>query len=238
MCFSRVALLLQVSDELARRMGGRGKVRVVDLCCGVGTSTRELRRAFPQADVTGVDASGEMLAMAQFLTNHLAFIRPLFGFSTVSTTVTTKWKERGAQIQRAFRRFVPTPAKFAQANAEDTSIATKSVDLVTIMYAFHEAPKVGRDRMLQEARRILRPNGTLAIVDIATDFEPSWSMLAGEPYILEYQQSIDRQLIESKGFVSVEYQALVPGHVGLWLLRRAPTVLDHANSLEARLLGY
>jgi ubiquinone/menaquinone biosynthesis C-methylase UbiE len=50
------------------------------------------------------------------------------------------------------------------------------------MYAFHEVPREGRDRMIREARRILEPGGTLAIVDIHTDFKPPPSMLLGEPY--------------------------------------------------------
>lgn len=40
----------------------------------------------------------------------------------------------------------------------------------------------GRQRILQEARRLLSPGGVLAVIDIATDYEPSPSMLAGEPY--------------------------------------------------------
>lgn len=49
-------------------------------------------------------------------------------------------------------------------------------------YAFHEAPLNGRQRILEEARRLLSPGGVLAVIDIATDYEPSESMLAGEPY--------------------------------------------------------
>ena len=50
------------------------------------------------------------------------------------------------------------------------------------MYAFHEAPKEGRDRILQEAHRLLEPGGTLAVVDTHSDFKPNMSMLSGEPY--------------------------------------------------------
>jgi ubiquinone/menaquinone biosynthesis C-methylase UbiE len=111
---------------------------------------------------------------------------------------------------------------FMNANAEDTELQPKSFDLVTIMYAFHEAPKAGRQRMLHEARRLLAPGGTLAIVDISEDYTPSESMLAGEPYIIEYQKNIHRQLNSLKGFCQQPvYQTLVPGRAGIWLLKRS-----------------
>lgn len=52
----------------ARRMGipdgGRG-LRLLDLGCGTGASTAALLDAAPEAEITGVDASAEMLAHAQ-----------------------------------------------------------------------------------------------------------------------------------------------------------------------------
>jgi ubiquinone/menaquinone biosynthesis C-methylase UbiE len=107
------------------------------------------------------------------------------------------------------------------ANAEQTELPGQSFDLVTIMYAFHEAPKEGRDRILQEAYRVLQPGGTLAVVDISTDYTPSDTMLAGEPYVLEYQKNIHRQLKSMRGFSKVKYQDIVPNHVGMWILKRS-----------------
>jgi hypothetical protein len=45
-------------------------------------------------------------------------------------------------------------------------------------------------------------------------------MLAGEPYVLEYQENIQLQLARAPGFANCQYQEIVPGHVGLWLLER------------------
>jgi SAM-dependent methyltransferase len=44
-------------------------IRVVDLCCGVGFSTRALRDAFPQTDTTviGVDTSPQMVYLLLLL---------------------------------------------------------------------------------------------------------------------------------------------------------------------------
>lgn len=71
---------------------------------------------------------------------------------------------------------------FSRANAENTQLPSRSFDLVTVMYAFHEAPSHGRQNILKEAHRLLQPGGTLAVIDICTDYTPSKSMLAGEPY--------------------------------------------------------
>jgi len=88
------------------------------------------------------------------------------------------------------------------------------------MYLCHEAPRLGRYKIFREARRLLKAGGTLAIVDISPEYSPSESMLAGEPYVLEYQQSIHVQVQKITGFKDREYKVVVPGHVGLWLSTR------------------
>ena len=87
-------------------------------------------------------------------------------------------------------------------------------------YCFHEAPYWGRSRILQEAQRLLAPGATLAILDISPEYEPSVTMLAGEPYVLEYQKNIHLQLLQARGFRNCRYEQVVQGHVGLWLLDR------------------
>lgn len=58
-------LLAHVSLETARR--------IVDMGCGPGNSTELLAARFPEATVTGVDSSPEMLAAASKRLPHLAF---------------------------------------------------------------------------------------------------------------------------------------------------------------------
>jgi 2-polyprenyl-3-methyl-5-hydroxy-6-metoxy-1,4-benzoquinol methylase len=161
-----------------------------------------------------------MLAMARFLTNHLSFFKPVIAkcYAAVSAGYPSP-KGIGATINQATRSAV----EYARVNAEDTKLPCKSFDLVTIMYAFHEAPMEGREKMLREARRLLNAGGTLAVIDISTDYKPSPSMLLGEPYVLEYQSNIQSQLTNLKGFFRPECKILVPGHVNMWLLKRGPT---------------
>lgn len=76
-------------------------------------------------------------------------------------------------------------------------------------------PKHGRDKILAEARRLLIPGGTLAVVDIYTDFTPPLSILLGEPYEMKYQQNIQKHLRTIEGFrcLNVSYPVtLVCGH--------------------------
>ncbi|KAG7357509.1 methyltransferase domain containing protein [Nitzschia inconspicua] len=104
---------------------------------------------------------------------------------------------------------------FSEENAEQTEFPGQSFQFVTLYCALHEVPKdskEGRDRILRQAYRVLQPGGTLAIVDICMDYTPSDSMLAGEPY----EKNIHRQLSSMKGFSKVQYETIVPKHVGMW----------------------
>jgi SAM-dependent methyltransferase len=171
------------------------------------------------------------VAMAEFITNHIALVKPYFGLSSRRRPVLSEsylaMKRRGY----AMRPPPPSPtnaaattARFALANAEDTQLPDTSFDLVTVMYAFHEAPRLGREKMLREARRLLSPGGILAVVDICTEYAPSLEMLKGEPYVQEYQANIHGQLASIPGFEQPHYQEIVPHHLGMWTLRRTAGV--------------
>jgi ubiquinone/menaquinone biosynthesis C-methylase UbiE len=151
--------------------------------------------------VIGLDTSHQMLQMANVQTRY---------HKAKDTFDSTLHKQEGSQA---------TP-KFIRSNAESTKFEDKTFDLVTIMYLCHEAPKLGRYKIFREARRLLKPGGTLAVVDISPEYSPSATMLAGEPYVLEYQENIHEQIEKIQGFGEREYRVVVPGHVGMWLNTR------------------
>lgn len=157
--------------------------------------------------------------MAEFLTKHLALINAL-----LKRTVTDSYKSMKKKGYALKKVAMFKATRFARSNAEDTKLPEKSFDLVTVMWAFHEAPMKGRDKILMEARRLLAPGGTLAVVDISTDYVPSKTMLKGEPFVQEYQQNIHRQLEHLKGFYGAEYRTIVPNHLGMWTLKRSAIV--------------
>lgn len=205
----------QLAQELST-MVHKQQARVLDLCCGVGISTRALQNAFPDASaVVGMDTSKEMVAMATFLTEHMKLVQPL---------VTNKMLQISELYQQLLRiadkTKLPT-VRFLQGNAESTGLPNQSFDLVTVMWAFHEAPMEGRAKIIQEARRLLSPGGVLAVIDIAAEYVPSESMLKGEPYVQEYQQNIHEQLQRIQGFENSEYRNVIPNHLGMWTLTRS-----------------
>ena len=69
-------------------------------------------------------------------------------------------------------------------------------------------------------QRLLIPGGYAAILDISPSFTPNLSMLAGEPYILEYQANITEQLQQVKGLIFWKTVELVAGQVSLWILKK------------------
>lgn len=182
--------------EVAKRRSRAGlppATQVVDLGCGTGTSTRELKGAFPLAEVVGVDTSEEMLAMAKALT----LMMPTF--PKKSSTV---------------------PAMgFLVANAESTGLETGLFDVVSASFLFHEAPQVGRKRILAEAKRLLKPGGTLVVLDICRDYEPSPMMLVGEPYIKGYLRDFGRD-VRAAGFGKIECAQPIPGRAETWICTR------------------
>ena len=57
------------------------------------------------------------------------------------------------------------------------------------MFATHEMPRLARQKVLQNAKRIAKKK--VIFVDIDPNYKPSETMLMGEPYVLEYQRNID-----------------------------------------------
>jgi ubiquinone/menaquinone biosynthesis C-methylase UbiE len=202
---------------------------VLDFCCGVGMSTRALSGAFKDAEfIVGLDTSPEMISVARLITKYHNVVEILQNFKVRSNFITdlvkmiidiqivmSPWSMQSKESVKNLSHPI-----YARGNAERVKVPEKSFDLVTIMYGFHEIPKSGRYRILREARRLLKGGGILAVVDISEDFVPVASMLAGEPYVLEYQQNIMQQMESIQGFSSRKSVTVVPGHVRLWLLTR------------------
>ena len=193
-----------VANKLSQKMQ-RANVRVLDMCCGVGISTRALRRAFPNSEkVLGLDTSPHMLSMARFISSQLTAFKDFF---------------KNDEHREFFMANCQT-MQYERGNAEETGHEDESFDLITIMYGFHEVPSSGRARIIDEAKRLLTPGGKLAVIDISPDFTPPPSMLAGEPYVLEYQQNIHSQLASFDGLTLESFEAVVSEQVGMWVLHK------------------
>lgn len=79
------------------------------------------------------------------------------------------------------------------AAAEATGLADQSFDLVSACLMFHELPQSAAIAIFREARRLLRPNGYLAIMDMNPQSEVFVKM---PPYVLTLLKSTEPYLDE------------------------------------------
>lgn len=189
-------------------------------------STRALAEAFHDAEfIGGIDTSPEMISMANFIGKYINVLE------AVKNLHSTKMRDHVAlnlvKLAMEVKNSVVSPKhqgtriKYIRGNAERVMAPRGQFDIVTIMYAFHEIPKIARYRILRETRRLLKPGGILAVVDISPqDYTPSPTMLAGEPYVIEYQKNIERQMKSIQGFRDMNCIDVVPEHVTMWVLKR------------------
>jgi ubiquinone/menaquinone biosynthesis C-methylase UbiE len=95
-----------------------------------------------------------------------------------------------AQYQ-AQRRNLAQPITWVHAAAEATGFPDASFDLVSAHLVFHELPQSAAVEILREARRVLRPGGHLAIMDMNPHSEVFAKM---PPYILTLLKSTEPYL--------------------------------------------
>ena len=134
-------------------------------------------------------------------------------------------------VARALTNTLQRRVDFRLVNGEETGLETASQDVAALCFVLHEAPAAGRQALLKEARRILKPGGTLMVLDIAQTYEPSDAMAAGEPYVYGYMKNIRRDL-DSAGFARVEESYLVKDRATLWLCAKDARVPPKNNILS------
>lgn len=200
-----------VREILGRKILGRvsqnkkkdKQLKILDIGCGIGLSTsaiaaeaQNLERSNTTIVLTGIDVSHERIAMAK----------------------ATDIDHTNSYLNECLENFQPTTiTRYMQADAEKIPFRRKYFDLVFIMYVFHETSFRAREKILREAKRVLKPEGILAIVDISRDYEtPSHSSL-GNTYLQEYQQNFKGQLSSLTGMVSLAEGIVVPEHVVLYV---------------------
>lgn len=150
---------------------------ILDIGCSVGMSTFALQTLYPQAQITGVDLSPYFLAIAQYRTQQRQQGQAYAIQPTLSPIPETQ----------------PATPTWLHAPAEATGLPDASFDLVSAHLLFHELPQSAAIEILQEARRLLRPGGHLAIMDMNPRLEVYTKM---PPYILTLLKSTEPYLDE------------------------------------------
>ena len=160
--------------------------KIIDLCCGTGTSTA--------INQLGIDTSEAILSKAK-----------------LSEAKLSKAKLSEAKLSKAtnIKQSLYTHTQFIKGNAENYG-QPQEFDTATLMFAFHEMPNYAHHKIIKNAKRITKH--AIIIVDISPTYSPSPLMLSGEPYLLNYKDTIQNILTHHQ-FSYLEY---IPNHVGLW----------------------
>jgi len=174
--------------------------RVVDLGCSVGVSTQALARWLnARAEANGVLAPTLIGLDLSPEMLSVARVRDLQG-------LVNDWRH---------------------AAAEDTGLATASVDLVSLQFVCHELPQSATRAVLAEAFRLLRPGGVLLMVDQ----DPGSSVLqrlpapvatllkSTEPFIEEYFVLDMPAALQEAGFRNPSIRPCDPRHRVIACLR-------------------
>ncbi|MEB3267923.1 MAG: class I SAM-dependent methyltransferase [Leptolyngbya sp.] len=174
------AKLRQSYHDVLKAQLPESPIAIADLGCGVGMSTTTLQATFPAARVTGVDLSPYFLAVAQYRRDQGA------------TRENPKSKIQNPK----------SPITWHHAAAEDTGLPAASFDLVSACLMFHELPRTAAIAILHEARRLLRPGGHLAIMDM-NPYSDTFAKMP--PFVLTLLKSTEPYLDQ---YFSVDFAAV------------------------------
>ncbi|XP_072087845.1 uncharacterized protein [Arachis hypogaea] len=121
------------------------------------------------------------------------------------------------------KRGVPRkyPIRWIHANSEDTGLPAKSFDIVSISYVFHECPTRAIVNIVNEAFRLLRLGGTLALIDnlpkskILRELSPVLFTLMKrtKPFLDEYYLTDVEETMRKVDFVNIKSLLTYPRHI-------------------------
>lgn len=106
------------------------------------------------------------------------------------------------------------------AAAENMPLADQSFDLISLSLVCHELPQAATHQILQECRRLLRPNGHLAIMDMNPQSQiyakmPPYILTllkSTEPYLDQYFGLDMAKLMGESGFRHISITCNTPRH--------------------------
>ena len=128
-------------------------------------------------------------------------------------------------ISKYLETLNPHDLEFIHANVEDIPFDSETQDLVTAQFLFHEVPKEPSQNILNQVYRVLKPGGTIAILDLDPDrllkklnnnIFRKWGFEVTEPHIKEYYQTDISKLLEEAKFTKIEKKINDPFN-SVWL---------------------
>ncbi|XVF16882.1 hypothetical protein REPUB_Repub10bG0069600 [Reevesia pubescens] len=126
-----------------------------------------------------------------------------------------------AQFKEKKRAPRKNPIRWIHAVGEDTGLPSKSFDLVSFAFVFHECPERAIIGLVAEAFRLLRPGGTIALTDqapkskILQELSPALFTLlrSTEPFLDEYFVTDLEGRLREAGFVNIKTVLTDPRHM-------------------------
>lgn len=179
------AMLRQSYHTLLQQYLSYSPQTILDIGCSVGMSTFALQALYPNAQLTGVDLSPYFLTIAQYRAQQRRMNR-----QQIQHQVQYQVQY---QVQHQERELHVSSPTWLHAAAETTGLSAASFDLVSAHLLFHELPQSAAIEILHEARRLLKPGGYFALMDMNPKSEVYAKM---PPYILTLLKSTEPYLDE------------------------------------------
>ena len=131
----------------------------------------------------------------------------------------------GLRYAAARAKAMETEAHFRQMDASYLKFADGSFDLVFSSMFLHELPAKARAKVLEEARRVLRPGGLMLHMELPPNdrmgpfegFYLDWdSHYNAEPYYKSYRDEDPKALCTKAGFAEEDYVEFVVPSLGIY----------------------
>ena len=96
-------------------------------------------------------------------------------------------------VEAMWRRGKSAGCRFVRGNAETYGEAN-SFDVSLVSFSLHEMPSYAREKVMRNAIRVAKRRAIF--VDISPTYDPSATMLSGEPFLRDYQANVVKEYLQ------------------------------------------